>query len=220
MQDHAVVPADRGVFLATSWRMPPPLTEMVSELFYEGQLQAASCNRANQVNWDGPKQGLVFEAVPHSGNSTLSEEEVEHIAALVERLHGRPYQRARLVNGEMTTEKGELGREEILITAPYNMQVNSLQKRIGHKARIGTVDKFQGQEAPVAIHSLTASDGESAPRGIDFLLDPNRLNVATSRAQCLSIVVGSPELATGISNSIANVQRLNRLCRLMQPPQA
>ena len=141
---------------------------------------------------------------------------MEYIAALVERLHGRPYQRARLVDGKMTTESGVLGQKEILITAPYNMQVNSLQKRIGQKARIGTVDKFQGQEAPVAIHSLTASDGDSAPRGIDFLLDPNRLNVAISRAQCLSIVVGSPELATGISNSIANVQRLNRLCSVMQ----
>ena len=215
MQEHAVVPADRGVFLATSWRMPPALTEMVSELFYDGQLQAASCNTANQVHWDGPKQGIVFEAVHHSGNSTLSEEEVEHIAALVERLHGRPYQRARLVDGEITTENGVLGKKEILIIAPYNMQVNRLQKRIGDKARIGTVDKFQGQEAPVAIYSLTASDGDSAPRGIDFLLDPNRLNVAISRAQCLSIVVGSPELATGISNSIANVQRLSRLCRLM-----
>ena len=95
------------------------------------------------------------------------------------------------------------------------MQVNRLQKRIGNKARIGTVDKFQGQEAPVAIHSLTASDGDSAPRGLDFLLDPNRLNVAISRAQCLSIVVGSPQLATGISNSIGNVQRLNRLCSLI-----
>ena len=77
------------------------------------------------------------------------------------------------------------------------------------------MDKFQGLEAPVAIHSLTASDGENAPRGLDFLLDPNRLNVAISRAQCLSIVVGSPELTTGISNSIENVQRLSRLCRLM-----
>ena len=115
----------------------------------------------------------------------------------------------------MTTVRGELGQYDILITAPYNMQVNRLQKRIGHKARIGTVDKFQGQEAPVAIHSLTASDGDSAPRGLDFLLDPNRLNVAISRAQCLSIVVGSPQLATGISNSIGNVQRLNRLCSLM-----
>ncbi|WP_341883878.1 TM0106 family RecB-like putative nuclease [Synechococcus sp. UW140] len=215
MQEHAVVPADRGVFLATSWRMPPALTEMVSELFYDGQLQAAPCNTANQVHWDGPKQGIVFEAVPHSGNSTLSEEEVEHIAALVERLHGRPYQRARLVDGKITTENGVLGKKEILIIAPYNMQVNRLQKRIGDKARIGTVDKFQGQEAPVAIYSLTASDGDSAPRGIDFLLDPNRLNVAISRAQCLSIVVGSPELATGISNSISNVQRLNRLCSVI-----
>jgi uncharacterized protein len=133
----------------------------------------------------------------------------------VDQLYGQPYQRARLVNGTMTLESGVLGQKQILITAPYNLEVNRLQKRIGHKARIGTVDKFQGQEAPVAIHSLTASDGDSAPRGLDFLLDPNRLNVAISRAQCLSIVVGSPKLATGISNSIQNVQRLSRLCTLM-----
>ncbi|NDC35661.1 MAG: hypothetical protein EBZ51_09865, partial [Synechococcaceae bacterium WB9_2_112] len=105
-----------------------------------------------------------------------------------------------------------------LITAPYNLQVNALRKRLGDRAMVGTVDKFQGQEAPVAIHSLTASDGDSAPRGLDFLLAPNRLNVAISRAQCLSIVVGSPTLATGISSSIANVEQLNRLCRLMQAP--
>jgi uncharacterized protein len=209
MANHAVVPADQGVFLATSWRMPPPLTKVVSELFYEGQLQAAGDNTTNTVNWEGPAQGLLFQAVEHSGNSTGSDEEVEHIAALVEELHGRPYQ---LVSGE----RGTLSREQILITAPYNVQVNRLQRRLGDKARIGTVDKFQGQEAPVAIHSLTASDAESAPRGLDFLLSPNRLNVAISRAQCLSIVVGSPLLATGISNSIANVQRLNRLCRLLR----
>ncbi len=215
MQDHAVVPLDRGVFLATSWRMPPALTEVVSELFYDGQLQAAPANSANCVQWDGPGQGLVFQPLPHRGNSTLSEEEVEHIAALVERLLGKPYQRARLVNGQIKTVKGVLSGSDILITAPYNMQVNRLQKRIGSNARVGTVDKFQGQEAPVAIHSLTASDGDSAPRGLDFLLDANRLNVAISRAQCLSIVVGSPQLATGISTSIPNVQRLSRLCRLM-----
>jgi uncharacterized protein len=208
MQDHDVVPHDRGVFLATSWRMPPPLTQLVSELFYEGQLQAAAANSANTVTWQGPAQGLLFQPVEHRGNSTGSDEEVDHIAALVEQLHGRPYQ---LANGE----QGTLSREQILITAPYNVQVNRLQRRLGTKARIGTVDKFQGQEAPVAIHSLTASDGESAPRGLDFLLSPNRLNVAISRAQCLSIVVGSPQLATGISNSIQNVQRLSRLCTLM-----
>ena len=212
MQDHDVVPHDRGVFLATSWRMPPPLTQLVSELFYEGQLQAAAANSANTVTWQGPAQGLLFQPVEHRGNSTGSDEEVDHIAALVEQLHGRPYQ---LANGE----QGTLSREQILITAPYNVQVNRLQRRLGTKARIGTVDKFQGQEAPVAIHSLTASDGESAPRGLDFLLSPNRLNVAISRAQCLSIVVGSPQLATGISNSIQNVHRLSRLCSLMSAGQ-
>ena len=215
MQDHAVVPLDRGVFLATSWRMPPALTEVVSELFYDGQLQAAAANSANRVQWDGPEQGLVFQPVPHSGNSTLSEEEVEHIAALVDQLHGKDFSRARFRNGDWVVDPGVLSGNDILITAPYNMQVNRLQKRIGSKARIGTVDKFQGQEAPVAIHSLTASDGDNAPRGLDFLLDPNRLNVAISRAQCLSIVVGSPVLASGISGSIPSVQRLSRLCRLM-----
>jgi uncharacterized protein len=184
-------------------------------LFYTGELQGAEANNANRVEWAGQAQGLMFDPVTHNGNSTASEEEVERIALLVDQLYGQPYQRARLVNGEMTLESGVLGQKQILITAPYNLQVNRLQKRIGNKARIGTVDKFQGQEAPVAIHSLTASDGESAPRGLDFLLDPNRLNVAISRAQCLSIVVGSPQLATGISNSIQNVQRLNRLCTLM-----
>ena len=208
MQDHDVVPHDRGVFLATSWRMPPPLTQVVSGLFYEGQLQASAANSANTVTWQGPSQGLLFQAVEHSVNSTGSDEEVEHIAALVEQLYGRLYQ---LASGE----RGTLSREQILITAPYNVQVNRLQRRLGAKARIGTVDKFQGQEAPVAIHSLTASDAESAPRGLDFLLSPNRLNVAISRAQCLSIVVGSPQLATGISNSIANVEKLSRLCTLM-----
>ena len=215
MANEAVVPKNRGVFLNTSWRMPPSLTRIVSELFYAGELQANEANTANRVLWPGQAQGLMFDPVTHSGNSTASNEEVEHIAALVDQLFGQPYQRARLVNGEMTNEKGVLGQKEILITAPYNLQVNRLQKRIGSKARIGTVDKFQGQEAPVAIHSLTASDGDSAPRGLDFLLDPNRLNVAISRAQCLSIVVGCPQLATGISTSIQNVQRLSRLCSLM-----
>jgi uncharacterized protein len=212
MQEHAVVPADRGVFLATSWRMPPGLTAVVSELFYDGQLQAAEGNDANRVIWEGQQQGLCFEAVEHHGNSTISDEEVEHIAQLVQRLHGQPYQ---LANGKRCF----LGREEILITAPYNLQVNRLRRCLDDKARIGTVDRFQGQEAPVAIHSLTASDGEAAPRGLDFLLASDRINVAISRAQCLSIVVGSPQLATGISSSVANVKRLNRLCRLMTPVQ-
>lgn len=215
MQDHAVVPMDQGVFLATSWRMPPSLTAVVSELFYDGELQAAEANSANRVLWSRQQQGLLYEAVIHHGNGTVSDEEVEQIAALVDELHGKPYQRGRMVDGELEVIDGILGGNDILIIAPYNMQVNRLQRRLGSKARVGTVDKFQGQQAPVAIFSLTASDGDNAPRGLDFLLEPNRVNVAISRAQCLSIVVGSPQLATGISSSVNQVRQLNRLCRLM-----
>ena len=96
------------------------------------------------------------------------------------------------------------------------MQVNRLQQRLAGKARVGTVDKFQGHETPVAIHSLTASSGDEAPRGLSFLLEPNRLNVAISRAQFLSIVVGSPSLARGMANTVAEAEQINRLCEVMR----
>jgi len=217
MDGQPVVPPERGVFLATSWRMPPVLTDLVSQLFYQGELQGSAENAANRVHWDGLEQGLLFQPVEHEGNGSASDEEVEAIAALVERLLERPYARMRFRDGVFVCEERTLTPNDILITAPYNLQVNRLQRRLGDLARVGTVDRFQGQEAPVAIHSLTASDGDSAPRGLAFVLDPNRLNVAISRAQCLCIVVGSPRLATGISGSVDGVRQLNRLCRLMAP---
>ncbi|MCP9915318.1 TM0106 family RecB-like putative nuclease [Cyanobium sp. ATX 6F1] len=222
MQDKAVVPADRGVFLATSWRMEPSLTSMVSALFYNGRLKASPANAINRIEWrepftgsDGgvvPSQGLVFEAVEHTGCSVSSEEEIERIARLVESLLGSSYRHA----SSGAERSGVLTPIDILVTAPYNVQVNRLQQRLGNRARVGTVDRFQGQEAPVAIHSLTASDGDAAPRGLGFLLQPNRLNVAISRARCLSIVVGSPGLVTGIANTVEEAEQINRLCRLVQ----
>ncbi|MBM5822977.1 MAG: TM0106 family RecB-like putative nuclease [Cyanobacteria bacterium K_Offshore_surface_m2_011] len=211
MEHHAVVPPDRGVFLATSWRMAPPLAQVVSELFYEGELTAAPANGANRVEWGGPAQGLLFVPVFHSGNSTGSDEEVEQVAALVAALRGQPFQCA----SRDGVEPGVLDWREILITAPYNVQVSRLKRRLGPEARIGTVDKYQGQQAAVAIHSLTSSDAEQAPRGLGFLLDPHRLNVAISRGQCLSIVLGSPTLSSGIAAQVEDVIQLNRLCRLM-----
>lgn len=120
------------------------------------------------------------------------------------------YQHAK--TGEL--DKGPLTADKILVTAPYNVQVNRLQQRLNGRARVGTVDKFQGQEAPVAIHSLTASSGDEAPRGLSFLLEPSRLNVAISWAQCLSIVVGSSSLVSGIANTVAKAEQINRLCQL------
>jgi uncharacterized protein len=140
--------------------------------------------------------------------------EIDRIEQIVDALLNGSYCHAK-AGGE---KRGALGPEQILVTAPYNVQVNRLQQRLGQRARVGTVDKFQGQEAPVAIHSLTASDGDAAPRGLGFLLEPNRLNVAISRAQCLSIVVGSPGLTTGIANTVKEAEQINRLCWITHPP--
>ena len=219
-EEQAVVPDDRGVFLPTSWRMEPSLTAIVSELFYEGRLQANPGNCANCIAWrtdcqgiDGqlyPRQGLVFEAVEHCGRSVHAPEEIDRIEELVDALLGRPY----AISRGNQIEEGVLDADTILVTAPYNVQVNRIKQRLFGKARVGTVDKFQGQEAPVAIHSLTASSGDEAPRGVGFLLEPNRLNVAISRAQCLSIIVGSPSLAVGVAKTVAEAKLISRLCRI------
>ncbi len=215
MGEEKVVSADRGVFLATSWRMPPVLTSVVSKLFYEGELKSCISKSENKILWEGLQQGLYFEEVEHYSNASDSIEEIDRIEELVNKLMGCPYQIVQKNDEGLSVFKGIIGPDEILITAPYNLQVNKLEDRLSGKARIGTVDRFQGQEAPISIHSLTASDSDNAPRGIGFILDPDRLNVAISRAQCLSIVVGSPNLVVGTTNSVEEVQQLNRLCQIM-----
>ena len=215
MGEEKVVSANRGIFLATSWRMPPVLTSVISNLFYKGELQSCLSKSENKIFWEGIDQGLSFQEVKHYSNSSESIEEIDKIEQLVNQLMGCSYQIVQQNNEGLSLFKGIIGPNEILITAPYNLQVNKLEDRLSGKARIGTVDRFQGQEAPISIHSLTSSDAENAPRGIGFVLDPDRLNVAISRAQCLSIVVGSPSLVMGTTNSVEEVQQMNRLCQIM-----
>jgi superfamily I DNA and/or RNA helicase len=123
------------------------------------------------------------------GNQNESQEEVEKVTSLVEEL---------LAAGTTWTDKkGEtipLGLQDILIVSPYNAQVSALARRLSPGARVGTVDKFQGQEAPVVFYSIATSTVEDAPRGMEFLYSLNRLNVATSRAQCVAVIVASPAL--------------------------
>ena len=216
MADEKVVPSDRGIFLATSWRMPPQLTSVVSDLFYQGQLQPCIAKSENKIIWEGIQQGLRFEPVEHFYNGSSSQEEIDRIEQLVNQLLGCSYQLVQQDGESSSVVKRVISHQDILITAPYNVQVNRLRRRLSDRARIGTVDNFQGQEAPISIHSLTASDGENAPRGIGFVLDQDRLNVAISRAQCLSIVVGSPNLATEIISTVEGVTQINRLCRIME----
>jgi uncharacterized protein len=210
----ATVPPDLGVFLDISFRMHPEICQFVSELVYEGRL-ASHPDTAHHAIALPPssliqkQNGILFMPVAHTDNTQASEEEVDQIETLVRELTGLGYTSDR---GHTT---GCLSAEEILIVAPYNLQVRKLQDRLGDRARIGTVDQFQGQEAPVVIVSMCASNGEVAPRGLEFLLNRNRLNVAISRAQCLAIVVGSPALATTPCTNLAQVELVNTFCKLV-----
>ena len=152
-------------------------------------------------------RGCGLVPIDHSGNQSSSPEEVEAVAEIVEHLTSEC---------EWTNKENETRRIEpkhILVVAPFNAQVSLLKDRLGPNARVGTVDKFQGQEAPVVIYSMTSSSPEDAPRGMEFLYSLNRFNVATSRAQCASIVVASPRLLEPECKKPRQMELANAYCR-------
>ena len=163
---------------------------------------------------DGPTPfagaGLWFMPVHHAGNQTSSPEEVERIAALVADLTA-----SEVHWTDHKNDRRPLRLSDILIIAPYNAQVAALNARLP-EARIGTVDKFQGQEAAVVICSLTTSSPEEAPRGMAFLYSPNRLNVAVSRAKTACVLVGSPALFEPECRSPAQMRLANAFCRYLE----
>jgi predicted RecB family nuclease len=203
------IPHDKGLFLERTWRLHPKLTQFTSEVFYEGRLQSRA-GLENQTieghGWLG-ESGLWYLPVEHQGNQNASPEEVEIIADLVKSLTEPA---VKWVDDTGNRRQLQLG--DILIVAPYNAQVSDLSARLPN-ARIGTVDKFQGQQAPVVIYSMTTSSPEDAPRGMEFLYSLNRLNVATSRAQAMVIVVASPRLLEPECHTPRQMQLANALCR-------
>ena len=206
------MPADKGLFLEKTWRLHPKLCEFTSEVFYEGRLHSREGLENQKIDghpWLG-QSGLWFPPARHDGNQNASPEEVEYIAAIVESLM-QPT--VNWVNDKGQTRP--LRWDDVLIVSPYNAQVSDLWKRLP-KARVGTVDKFQGQQAPVVIYSMATSSPEDAPRGMEFLYSLNRLNVATSRAQAMVIVVASPRLLEPECRSPRQMQLANALCRYVE----
>jgi predicted RecB family nuclease len=207
------IPDDRGLFLEETWRLPPAIGDLTSELFYEHRLRSRKGVERQALLGDGPitGSGLWYVPASHDANQGASPEEVEIVADLMKSLmEGGTRWRDR--------EGGEhpLGLEDILVIAPYNAQVADLIARLGAGARVGTVDRFQGQEAPVVIYSMTTSTPEDAPRGMEFLYSPNRFNVATSRAQCACIVVGNPRLFEPDCQSPRQMKLANAFCRFLE----
>jgi uncharacterized protein len=206
------IPPELGFLLPKSWRLHPEVCKFTSAVFYEDKLRPHPITSSRVVEghpWlDGA--GLWFVPVKHEGNRNASPEEVETVARIVEGLL-KPAVKWFYGKGN----KRRLKPEDILIVAPYNAQVADLSVRLPNM-RVGTVDKFQGQEAPVVIYSLTTSSPEDAPRGMEFLFSLNRLNVATSRAMSTVVLVGSPLLFEADCRTPRQMQLANAFCQFAE----
>ena len=211
--DALTMPPDRGVFLAETRRLAPAICRFTSRVFYDGRLEAiAGLERqriASATPFDG--SGLRFVPVEHHGNTNQSDEEVTRVDEIT---------RALLSGTTRFIDKHDVVRalepQDILVVAPYNAQVTALHNKLPAGIRVGTVDKFQGREAPIVIYSLTSSSAHDAPRGLEFLYSLNRLNVATSRAQALVILVASPALTQVHGNTPRQMQLVNALCAYLE----
>lgn len=213
LNGRATIGTNDGVFLMETRRLHQDICAFTSTLFYDGRLNARPENRTQRLNAKEALNGTGFRLVPvnHLGNRNESREEAEKIASMVH----------ELVTGKATwtDKKGKnhaLTLDHILIVSPYNAQVSALAERLPVGARIGTVDKFQGQEAPVVFFSMATSSPADAPRGMEFLYSLNRLNVATSRAQCVAILVASPALFQLQCKTPRQMELANAFCRYLE----
>jgi len=206
--DHATIPPDRGIFLGVTRRMHPEVNRFISRQVYEGRLDSHPDTARQAVTGTNfPEAGAYWVTVAHEGNAQVALEEVEAIQAAVE----------ELLTGAWTEKDGvtrPIGQSDIIVVAPYNAQVNALREALPEAIRVGTVDKFQGQEAPVCLVSMTASSAEETSRGMDFLFSLNRINVAVSRAKGLALVFGAPRLREAKCDTVEQMRLVNTLCAL------
>jgi len=208
------VPRDRGIFIEHTWRMHPDVCAFVSEVVYDARLRSAGECATQAVTVNGVVEtGLRFIAVEHEGNSQASDEEAECIAVEIR----------RMLAGTFTNAKGRttaLRPSDFLVVAAYNAQVRHLRSALTaagmRDVPIGTVDKFQGKQAPIVFFSMATSSGAELPRDIEFLFSRNRLNVAISRARCVAIVVASPRLLDVECKTPEQMRLVNGLCRFAE----
>ncbi|MEN2738156.1 TM0106 family RecB-like putative nuclease [Microbacterium sp. X-17] len=210
MDGAAVIPSEYGYFLEHTWRMHPLVAAPVSVLSYDGRLSAHA--RAAERSVDGVEPGLHPVPLRHHGNATTSFEEAEHVVALVRGLVGRSFH-------DVDESERALTEADVIVVTPYNAQQVVVEEALADAGlggiRVGTVDRFQGQEAVVSIVSLAASSGRDAPRGLEFLLLQNRLNVAISRAQVAAYLLYSPGLLDDLPRTPEGVTRLSAFARLV-----
>ena len=208
--DHSTIPAERGIFLDQTRRMRPSICQFISDAFYDGRLTAHESTSERSLNLQGvdlPNEGILMIPAEHEGCSQKSVEEGQIIKTKYQALLGQ----------EFTDRDGStrpITEDDILVVTPYNVQANYLRSILPDNAKVGTVDKFQGQEARIVLISMVTSSAEDLPRNIEFLYSKNRLNVAVSRAQCLAVVVANPKLLEIPCGTVEQMKLVNTFCWL------
>jgi uncharacterized protein len=207
-----VVPETLGLFLDETHRLPAPICGFISESIYQGKLKAAPACEKNCLV-DSPlgrliqqMNGIVYLGIEHEGNIQRSREEADRAKEVFEELLGK---RVRIGEKERKLEV-----EDFLFISPYNAQVRLLKSVLGPEARVGSVDKFQGQQAPICVLSMCSSFGEYGHRGLGFILDKNRVNVALSRAQVLAVVIADPRIGETQTQSLTEMSLLNLFMKI------
>jgi predicted RecB family nuclease len=213
--DHGVLPDELGYFLPLSRRMHPRLADAVSRLSYEDRLGAHPVAAARHL--EGVAPGVEQVLVEHAGNAVRSPQEAAEVVRQVERFLGRAW------TDEHDGGTRPLGQRDVLVVAPYNAQVWAVRSALaaaGHPdVEVGTVDRFQGKEAPVVVVTLAASSGRDVSRGLGFLLSRNRITVALSRAQWTAVVVRSPRLTDHLPGTARGLEDLGAFLGLgARPP--
>jgi uncharacterized protein len=209
----ATIPSHLGLFLEHTYRLHPAVGDYTSEAFYDGRLTSRADLNRQRVDGPAPLRGAGprYVEADHAGADSLSRREALQVAGLV---------RALVESGSTWTDRhGDrhpITYRDVLVVAPYNAQVGQIASLLPAEARVGTVDKFQGQEAPISIYSMTSSSPEDAPRGMDFLYSRNRLNVATSRARAIAIVVAEPALLRVRARTPEQMRLANALCLFVE----
>lgn len=208
----ATVPPTRGIFLAKTRRMHPALCGFISQAVYDGRLTPDGGAENQTLLVDAALDpdalaaaGLRFVETLHEGCAQKSAEEAARLSRTYGALLGAGWR-------DRHGRQRVIGPDDILVVSPYNMQVNLLADTLPAGARVGTVDKFQGQEAAVVLVSMATSSGEDLPRQIEFLYSRNRLNVAISRARCLAVIFASPRLLEIPCSTVDQMTLVNTLC--------
>jgi predicted RecB family nuclease len=220
LDGHQTIPAHRGVFLPITYRLAPAICRFTSEVFYEGKLRPLAGLECQRIAGAGALDGAGLRVVDvtHDHCRNASDEEADVVADLVDRLLRPGVICVEFaVKLKMPRPERQMTPADILVVAPYNAHVARLRERLdARRVAVGTVDKFQGQEAPVVIYSMATSRPEDAPRGMRFLYSLNRLNVATSRGKCLCILVASPRLFMPECATPGEMRLASALCRFRE----